>query len=1017
MGRITRNLDEQGRLSSVRYPSGNTSGYGYDANGNIEYYTNAVGVVKYYIYDPAGKIAAVTNLTTGSGGGSVYDAAGRLVVASDALGNRTGYSYNPDDSIAAMTNALGNVWTYSYDRAASCCGGENTAALETDPLGRQKQKILSPHGLPLQMIYRSGPNATTNAMTYWTKGDSPDGEPENYLQTVTDEGGNTRHFGYTDFGKVARASDLSGGIFWTNHHDESTGLLTNLVSPTGEQVIFTYDDDEFPKTIRFADGHYLTNFYNALNLLSSNTLPSGEAVSYFYDEAQRLTNWTSTIGEAFSYEYNNLDQLVVAKDGLGISVTTNLYDAAGRLYGIDHGNGASLRYAYDSLGRITNFISKAGVAGPSYTNSYAYDPIGNLTNITVQLNNQTYQTSFQFDRVNRKTRRILPNGIVTTYQYDWRDRLTNVIHRTADGLVLASVAYERTGLGQPTKITRENGTYVLLAYDSSLRLTNEVFFNSLQVPQATNSYGYDAAGSRTYLRNSSGTYTNVVQSGYQVTHITNAGNNTLSDLHIYDAGGRMTTISNASRQLKLRYNTKDQVTAVTNGSANSVYSYDAGGRRVQASDSNGTVLRRFVMASTGDNSLDSPVLVADGSGNVQQGYVYAGDVPLFRFDSSGNVTYYLEDAMGSVIGLAPNSDPSTSTTTRLFYDGFGKTRETNGPAPVISASVGGDFRFQGVWLESATELYHMRARDYDCRSGRFLSRDPGQGDFRTPESLHPYAFALNNPYIYIDPSGEFSMVEISLVGAIDFILATLKTVAVAEAKSRAVGTLTDFMTTVVMNELPLFGIPIEYTKIQKWMGGRDAKELGNLAELAIWEAMCWVLRNTAGGEEWPKYMHHGVRVVNSKALDPKDVGRPVSRGRNCIEPNPFAGWGLTKGRPYSLPDLIFGVDPPLKPLGTGSKGDWNRTQLDGEVKLRATTLLADYFIPGRNKEQLHAILAYAGRHTEWRTSIFFVGIEDKGLKFVNKKVENISRGTVFVNGLRRGVLSLYVPVKKLPAPK
>jgi RHS repeat-associated protein len=489
-------------------------------------------------------------------------------------------------------------------------------------------------------------------------------------------------------------------------------------------------------------------------------------------------------------------------------------------------------------------------------------------------------------------------------------------------------------------------------------------------------------------------------------------------MYQYDAGGRMTTVSNSGQNLNIRYNVKDQVASITNGSANSVYSYDSGGRRVRASDNNGATVRQFVLDSTGDGGLDSPVFITDGSGVLQQGYAYADDLPLFRYDASGNVTYYLEDAMGSVIGLAPDLNPTTGTTTTLFYDGFGRTRGTNGPAPAIATAVGGDFRYHGAWLETATELYYMRARDYDFRSGRFVSRDPGEGDFRIPESLNPYAYALNNPYLYTDPSGEFSMTEITLVGAINFILQTLKTVAVAEFKGRAIEAITDLITSVVLNQLPLFGIPIEFTKIEKWMAGRDPKELGNLAELAIWEATCWLLNQT--GAEFPKAMHHAVRVADSRNSDRSIVGKPLSRGRNCQGANPPAGRGMSGGKFYSLPDLIFGMDPPLKPKIPGikgAKGVPNKTELDGEVKLRATTLFADYVIPGRKKEQLHAILAYAGRWTNWRVSIFIVGIEDKKLRFVDRKVKQADEAALLAKGLKRGVLSLYVPIKGLPEPK
>lgn len=61
-------------------------------------------------------------------------------------------------------------------------------------------------------------------------------------------------------------------------------------------------------------------------------------------------------------------------------------------------------------------------------------------------------TSFEFDRVGRRMKRTLPNGIVTTWDYNWKDEVTNIVHKTSGGTVLASVLYERASGGEPTKV-------------------------------------------------------------------------------------------------------------------------------------------------------------------------------------------------------------------------------------------------------------------------------------------------------------------------------------------------------------------------------------------------------------------------------------------------------------------------------------------------------------------------------------------------------------------------------------
>ena len=191
----------------------------------------------------------------------------------------------------------------------------------------------------------------------------------------------------------------------------------------------------------------------------------------------------------------------------------------------------------------------------------------------------------------------------------------------------------------------------------------------------------------------------------------------------YDSGGRVTNIVRSGITLKLGYNSVDQVAAVTNGATWVTYRHDANGRRTVSTNSAGTV-RRLLVAPTPGTDLESPHLIANASGTVQQGYVYLGDDPILRYTTNGTAAYYLEDGMGSVIGLAPASSPSTANTTRLFYDGFGNGRGTNGPAPTMPTGTGGDFRFQGAWFESDSGLYNMRAREYDARMGRFTSRNP-----------------------------------------------------------------------------------------------------------------------------------------------------------------------------------------------------------------------------------------------------------------------------------------------------
>ena len=81
-------------------------------------------------------------------------------------------------------------------------------------------------------------------------------------------------------------------------------------------------------------------------------------------------------------------------------------------------------------------------------------------------------------------------------------------------------------------------------------------------------------------------------------------------------------------------------------------------------------------------------------------------------------------------------------------------------------NLGGDSRFQGMWKDAGTGLYYVRARYYDARTGRFLSRDPAEGSLETPESFVPYVFANGNPYVFRDPTGLTSIAELEASTAV-----------------------------------------------------------------------------------------------------------------------------------------------------------------------------------------------------------------------------------------------------------
>jgi RHS repeat-associated protein len=64
-----------------------------------------------------------------------------------------------------------------------------------------------------------------------------------------------------------------------------------------------------------------------------------------------------------------------------------------------------------------------------------------------------------------------------------------------------------------------------------------------------------------------------------------------------------------------------------------------------------------------------------------------------------------------------------------------------------------DYRFTDQELDAENGLYNYNARLYDPVMSRFISPDTIIPDQYNPQALNRYAYCLNNPLKYTDPSG------------------------------------------------------------------------------------------------------------------------------------------------------------------------------------------------------------------------------------------------------------------------
>lgn len=106
----------------------------------------------------------------------------------------------------------------------------------------------------------------------------------------------------------------------------------------------------------------------------------------------------------------------------------------------------------------------------------------------------------------------------------------------------------------------------------------------------------------------------------------------------------------------------------------------------------------------------------------------------------------LRTSLGST---SVTSGATTSSQTRGAYP-FGAVRTTSGTLPT-------DFTFTGQRVDNSDSLMYYGARYYDAYLNRWTQPDTIVSNWYNPQSLNRYAYTLNNPVKYTDPTGHMQI--------------------------------------------------------------------------------------------------------------------------------------------------------------------------------------------------------------------------------------------------------------------
>ncbi len=583
-------------------------------------------------------------------------------------------------------------------------------------------------------------------------------EMDRLVQTLYVDGTRTKTT-YNAFGKETSKTDQAGRV--TRYEYDALDQLTAVVDVLDHRTEYRYNEDGGLVYQEDANDQITRYEYDGLERRVAVIRPLGQRSETTYNKAGNVVQTQDFDGDIITYEYDKTNQLLAkhyvseghtttfttAANGRERTVTDerglthSTYDERGRLLEKVEPDGRSIAYTYDgATGKV------ATVTTPSGTTRYRYNSLGQLAKVIAPEG----ETTYAYNAIGNLAEQRLPNGVTQAYQYDNLNRVEVLETKAADGTVLARYAYTYDAVGNKTAVEELGGRKVEYTYDALYRLTKEVITDSVNGNRAIE-YVYDNVGNRLTKRDSiEGETTYSYNNNDWLLSETTGGQSTS---YTYDNNGNTLTKTGVGEQTVYVWNDDNQLTGatVTTGveTKQLSYRYNTNGIRV-SSVVDGQETRYLV----DENRPYAQVLEEYATnGTVQTRYIYGDVLDLIAQTRSGASAFYLEDGHSGVRQL---SDAAGAVTDTYTYDAYGDLLQSTG-------NTQNSYLYRGEQTDPNLGMQYLRARYYNQGLGRFASTDPFEGWQESPISRHRYAYANVNPVMHLDPTGKFSLPELSQV--------------------------------------------------------------------------------------------------------------------------------------------------------------------------------------------------------------------------------------------------------------
>lgn len=692
--------DASNRIVETTDEKGGKTYYTYDAMNNLKSITNAVGNMVQFGYDTRNRLNKITD-PEGNMATAGYDANGNITSIIAPNGQSMNYSYDALNRVTSTSDNNGQLMSFTYDKNSNITSFTNasgaTHIAEYDSLNRVK-KITD----PLSNFYTLAYDKNSNIIA------------------VTDRNGFTSMYTYDSLNRVKTMTDNNGNIVAATY--DAVGNMIALKDQNNNTTSYTYDSLNRRKRTTYPDGSFTENTFDNKSNIIANRLTDGTTVNYAYDSLNRIIMKILPGGHTYNYTYDALGRLLTAANNAG--TVTFTHDALNRITSESYG-GRTVNYSYNIAGRTQTTIYP-----DSTVITKSFDTRNRLVSIS---RNNVVEVSYQYNNMDQVVSKIFANGVSTSYQYDFANRLSGF---STGGGAIQNSNFTYNSEKQKTAINRLNNPAKSeqFTYDNSHRITNYKRGVIGALPVIQNTYTYDAVGNRTIalLNGVNTTYTS-----NNLNQLTNSNNGAQNINFTYDSRGNLTY----DGQFFKTYDAEGRLLKDSSSPSNVItYLYDALNRRVQK-NINGTVLN-YTFAGM------KPIEERDNaSGYIINKTIFSGFLTPVINEKNNNQYYYHQNELNSVEAI---SNQQGRLLEKYEYDAYGKMSIYDSLNNPLGGSLAGNrFGFTGQVYDSATGSYKFFFREYNPSTGLFNTRDLiGYAD-----GMGMYQYVHNNPANGIDIFG------------------------------------------------------------------------------------------------------------------------------------------------------------------------------------------------------------------------------------------------------------------------